>query len=621
VSLTGTSLGRQDQGAPLVSWRVRANITMFLLAGSALLAWHAAVFLTADGVGLTDLRTTARALLHGRPLAGLAGAHPASTAVTLTVWGVLLVVLFAGFIAWAFTFGAWRARRRRRGKGFADNSQIRDGLGLAHARASAAQTRPGLTAAERKRVPIEQVGLPLGTSTTGEPVVLPLEDHAVVIAPTGAGKSVEVMIPAALTAPGALVVTCTRADILDVVAEARTTATRTDAGRTAADGTGKPRRIWVFDPLDRLGWPEPMVWNPVAGCRDGQTAVSRGLAFAAGLGADDRSSTNSSFFRANAASALTRLLHAADLDGRTIADVIAWAIHLDDGAEEAQELIRCSPLEQAEPLWAGMLRSVATGAEETVSSSRQTLAQAIEPMALRSVLRWVTPRDGVPTFDVASFVAGSDTLVLVGDANASTNVAPLCAMLLQEVVDTAKTVAARLPGGRLDPPLRLVGDEIANVAPLPKLVELATDARGFGMQLVLALQSLPQARRRWGADGANTLLDNMPAEILLGGITDPDTLGRYATLVGDVELTRATTSYDPDTGRATGASEQQTDRRVLRAEEARQIPAGHGLLIYRNRPAVLLALTAWFDRTDGKALDGQRRTTENRRLAADTGTG
>jgi len=615
VSLTGQTLGRQDQGAPLVSWRVRANITMCLLAGSALLAWHAAVFLTADGVGLTDLKVTLRALIRGRPLAGLAGAHPASATLTLAVWGVLLVVLFAGFIAWAFTFGAWRARRRR-GKGFADNSQIRDGLGLAHARASAAQTRPGLSAAERKRVPVEQVGLPLGTSTTGEPVVLPLEDHAVVIAPTGAGKSVEVMIPAALTAPGALVVTCTRADILDVIAE-----TRTSAGRNAADGTGNPRKVWVFDPLDRLGWPEPMVWNPVAGCRDGQRAVARGLAFAAGLGADDRSSTNSSFFRANAASALTRLLHAADLDGRPVADVIAWAVHLDDGAEEAQELIRRSTLEQAEPLWAGMLRSVATGAEETVSSSRQTLAQAIEPMALRSVLRWVTPRAGVPSFDVARFVAGSDTLVLVGDANASTNVAPLCAMLLQEVVDTAKTIAARLPGGRLDPPLRLVGDEIANVAPLPKLVELATDARGFGMQLVLALQSLPQARRRWGADGANTLLDNMPAEILLGGITDPDTLGRYATLVGDVELTRATTSYDPDTGRATGASEQQTDRRVLRAEEARQIPAGHGLLIYRNRPAVLLRLTAWFDRTDARALDDQRRTTQNRRLAADAGTG
>ena len=46
------------------------------------------------------------------------------------------------------------------------------------------------------------------------------------------------------------------------------------------------------------------------------------LPLAAGLGADDRGSTNAGFFRANAASALTRLLHAADLDGRPIAAVI-----------------------------------------------------------------------------------------------------------------------------------------------------------------------------------------------------------------------------------------------------------------------------------------------------------
>ena len=72
----------------------------------------------------------------------------------------------------------------------------------------------------------------------------------------------------------------------------------------------------------------------------------------------------------------------------------------------------------------------------------------------------------MPAFDAKAFVASTDTLILVADQNASTNVAPLCAMLLQEVVDTAKAHAARQPGGRLDPPLRLVGDELANVAAL-----------------------------------------------------------------------------------------------------------------------------------------------------------
>jgi hypothetical protein len=92
--------------------------------------------------------------------------------------------------------------------------------------------------------------------------------------------------------------------------------------------------------------------------------------------AQPQPATNSGFFRANAASALTRLLHAADLADRPVGDVIDWAVHLDDVAEEAQEIIRTSPLLESEPGWAGMLRSVATGADETVASSRQTLAQA-----------------------------------------------------------------------------------------------------------------------------------------------------------------------------------------------------------------------------------------------------
>ncbi len=220
----------------------------------------------------------------------------------------------------------------------------------------------------------------------------------------------------------------------------------------------------------------------------------------------------------------------------------------------------------------------------------------------------------MPVFDAAGFVASADTLVLIAGANASTNVAPLCAMLLQEVVDAAKA-AARAPGGRIDPPLRLVGDEIANVAPLPRLPDLGTDARGFGMQLVLALQSLAQDRRRWGADGAHTLLDNMPAEILLGGLTDTDALKRYATLVGEVELTRGSTSYHPHTGRSTGASDRLIHRPALRIDEARRIPGGHGLLVYRNRPAVLLRLTPWYARPEGSTLATERAATEACRLA------
>lgn len=608
-------LGRADAAMPLISWRTKANLTLAALAVAALGCWHLAVFATAEGLGLADVGRTLRALTHGHPLSGLGQPYtgvpatpiePGPVAATLAMFLLELVVLFGLFVAWAFTGGTRRARRHR-APGFASDPVIRAGLGEDRARAAATQTRPSLSPAARKKAPIADVGLPLGTSTSGEPVVLPLEDHVVIVAPTGAGKSRDLMIPAALSAPGPLIVTCTRADILDVIATRRA-----EAGQ-----------VWVFDPLNRLGWPEPMVWDPIAGARYGKTATARGLSFAAALTDHGHDSTNAGFFQRTAASAWTRLLHAADLGGRPMAEVISWALHLDDGAHEAQTIMRTSNDPCAEPLWAALLHSVATGADDTVASSRQTLQQIVEPLALREVLAWVTPRDGVPCFDPAAFVAsgararaaertsGGDTLVLVADDNCATNVAPLCAMLLQEVIDTAKAAAK---GGRLDPPIRLVGDEIANVAPLPKLPGMSTDGRGFGLQMVLAIQSLPQAERRWGAPGAKALLDNMNAEIVLGGLSDPATLDRYSDLVGQVDLHRASANYDPYTGRPTSAGEQTTEIKALRADEVRRIPDGHGLLFYRNQAPVLLAMTPWFAGPDGPKLRTEAKATEARRF-------
>lgn len=584
--------GRTDDQQPLVSATTKAWLLLFAIPTAALLAWISAVVVSTPWDWSAWDRIVAN-VVQLRPLRAV----PAPT-VTVAAWLGLLVAA-AGTIGGSARW--WSSRTTASGgKGFAGGDEVREQMGEHRARQSARFTRPGLPARAARSVDLRAVGYPLGCAVgTRQPVVLSLEDHLIVVAPTGAGKSRDVMIPAALDAPGALVVTSTRADILDVIAEHRATC----------------GRVWVFDPMGRLGWPEAMVWDPVAGCHDGATAIQRGLAFTAGMSADDKSSTNAGFFRTNAASALTRLLHAAAVGGADMADVLRWALRLDDGADEPIDLLRHAVGECVEADWADLLRNVATGAAATTASTRQTLAQAIEPLALRSVLRWVVPAAGVDVFDPAAFVDSRDTLVLVADASASTNVAPLCAMLLQEVVDAAKSFAARSPVGRLDPPLRLVGDEIANVAPLPKLPELATDARGFGIQMVLAVQSVRQARRRWGDHAAAAMLDNMSAELLLGGISDPETLNRYRDLVGEVDLERATVSVD-DRGQRSGGSWASHTKHVMRTDEVRRIGDGHGLLIYRNRAPVMVTMTPWFDRDDAAALRAaQTRTAAARSLA------
>ncbi|WP_380162755.1 type IV secretory system conjugative DNA transfer family protein [Kineococcus sp. R86509] len=591
--------GRTDAKPGVFTRTEKANLAIGAFIVWMLATWHPAIALTASGVGFGDVQATLNALFHLHPIAALPGTPP-SLVLVLVVWLGGNALCFAAYLLVLSRLAGRRAKKLQL-KGFANSAVVRGNMGEARARERAKQARPGLSDQERASVDVTQIGFRLG-DVQGQEVILGLEDFVAVVAPTGAGKSRDLMIPAALDAPGALIVTSTRTDILDVVATKR----------------ARMGRVWVFDPLGRTGWPEPMVWNPVAGCADARVATSRALAFATGLGADDGSTTNSGFFRANSAAVLRYLLHAADLDGRPMSDVIEWAVNLTNGAEVPQEIIRESTSPQAEPAWPGMLASLATGAEETVSSTRMTLQQSIDVLATRDVARWVTPAEGVAEFDSTAFVNSTDTLFLIADDSASSNVAPLCSMLLQDIVDTVKREAVRRPGSRIDPPIRLVGDEIANVAPVPKFPSMATDTRGYGMQLMAALQSFTQARIRWSADGASTLLGNMAAEILLPGHKDPETLERYSTLVGDVRVAEWASTYDPITGRETSGSSQLSDRRALRPEEARMMKDRQGLLIYGAAEPVIITMRPWFERPDGARLERERQATEARRIAAAT---
>ena len=85
------------------------------------------------------------------------------------------------------------------------------------------------------------------------------------------------------------------------------------------------------------------------------------------------------------------------------------------------------------------------------------------------------------------------------------------------MVETARRIAAASAGARLDPPLLLALDEIGNLAPLPSLPALMSEGGGSGITTLTVLQSLSQARDRWGEQAANTIWDAAIAKIILGG--------------------------------------------------------------------------------------------------------
>lgn len=585
-------LGRRHHRVSLISTEAYAALAITGLALAALALWHVAITLCTP-VPFTNPGATFGALLRLRPFTGLpAPMRPDSAMPTVIVWLALVTgVLLLG--VWLMVRGA---RRDKPAAGLADAGAVRRSAGEIRAREAARHVRaPSIAAGllDPQRCDLSEVGFHLGRNRdTREPVVLTLEDQVGILGPTGSGKSVYLSVRAALDAPGPLVATSTKPELLDAIAEAR-----------SALG-----RVHVFDPLDIAAWPQRMVWDPVAGAQYAETAVARGEAFTGAFAKDD--GANNPFFGRAAGIIIARLLHAAALHGAHMGDVIQWALDL-DRSTIARDILETH--HGAEAMWAQTLQTAMEGADETISSVRMTLAQKVEPLLSRKVLDQLTPRTDEPVFDPAEFVTSTDTLIIITDDNARSNVAPLAAMLLNEIIDAAKYVAARSMHGRLDPPLRIVGDEIANVAPLPKLPPMLSDSRGVGIQWLAIFQSVAQMTTRWGSDGADQILANLNAALVLGGLQDTDALERFSNLVGSTDVVQVTSSIDAQhTG--TGHNIALTERRTLRAEEIRQIPHGQALLLYRNAPAMLIQLDPWYERPDAAHITASIEHTRRRRL-------
>ncbi|MDO5498635.1 MAG: TraM recognition domain-containing protein [Propionibacteriaceae bacterium] len=517
-------------------------------------------------------------------------------AVTLIV--TLGLVVISGTLLAVRRF--WDERREASGHiplGLATPEEIHVQAGHERLRDKALHQRPSLSEAEVEAAPLEDLGWYLGEGPDGTPIYAAMEDQILIYGKTGAGKDAYFAVPAVLSAPGPVVLTTTKADILDVIAGPR----------------GRRGRIWVFDPLDQASWPDPMVWNCLRGCERDTVARARGKAFTAGIATSK--SGNEAFFKDTAAAAIQYMMHAAALGDLTMRDVTSWAMNLDRGAETPQRIIRSSSHPLAEHLWADMLRTVSTGADDTVASTRVTLRGALDPISSGRVMDSLVPHAGAAEFDVHAFVESTDTLVLLSDANSLTNVAPLTTMLLQEVVDVGKEVARTKPRHLLDPPMRFVGNEIANVAPIPNLPEIYTDSRGYGMQWIGFVQSDTQLEAKWGPEGAGTLQGQAEFEIVLPGLKRQPALERFSALVGSVDVSESSASTS-SAGVMQGMTTSTREQRILRPEEVRKLLGERSALVIpaRGEP-MILRLTPWWEGPEGAKLSAQAERVAAQRAA------
>ncbi|OKI10187.1 type VI secretion protein [Streptomyces sp. CB02923] len=260
------------------------------------------------------------------------------------------------------------------------------------------------------------------------------------------------------------------------------------------DARAKLGPLLTYDPQHLLDTPARMRWSPTSGCEDIGTAAAR----AAALLTPVRPSSVLDSAVADAATTLLRCwLHAAAVDGRPFRQLHRWA-HAKGAAHEPVRILRTN--RKASAGQAGELESVLTAHAERREMAHELVSRTLASLSSIHIRDACNPARSDALL-LESFIDEGGTLYVVGesieDPRTTPGAMPLLIALLSNVVEHGRRMAERSSAGRLDPPLTLVLDDIAALAPLPALPGLLESGRAQGMLTLATLRSQEQARARW----------------------------------------------------------------------------------------------------------------------------
>lgn len=447
--------------------------------------------------------------------------------------------------------------RLRPGPGFATALELWMRWGRLASFRESRRTRPSMSMRQRLADAASH-SVYLGRAHRRHGLRLPVQEHAALIGPPRVGKS-GLMSRVIMHYPGSVVSTSSKPDMFALT-----------SGIRSARGP-----VCVFNPQGIGAVAGNVRWNPIEGCDDPSTAIRRAAAFASAISTGN--AENGDFFAAQAASHLRAMFSAgaiAESDMRLVANWI-----LDAGVADPVSILVRFGFDK----WARSLAQLDSHAEKTNDTVRMVMREAVAYTVDPKLAAATTP--GVAgNFDVDRFLLDGGTLYMIAKSEKDSPMAPLFAALAGEIQFRATQLGSRMPGGRMDPPLLLALDEVTQICPVP-LPQWLADSGGQGVQVISAFHGVAQLRERWGAAGAQIVLDTSSAKVLYPGITDSETLKAFSGLTGTHAFR----------GRGEKADERHED--VVTPEMIRRLPPGFGLIIRGgNAPVIAKLARGWKDR-------------------------
>jgi type IV secretion system protein VirD4 len=405
-----------------------------------------------------------------------------------------------------------------------------------------------------------------------------------VIGPQGSGKTLDLLTPALLGAPGAALVTLTKLD---------------DLLLSVTDRSSDDRPAVVLDPFGLAAGIPELIWDPIDGCVDPMVAERRAKAFTAGTvkgaGTGGHGDDAARFYAAEAAKVIQAYFHAAALTGRSLQDVLRWVAN-PRSTTDPTEILREHP--HAAPFWHGLLHGALHGDDRTAGNTITTVQQAMSLFFQEDIRRRCIPGPGRPATDIAEVIRRRGTIYLLGRDDPYASASPLMTAVAEHVLDTALAMANASPWGKLCPPMLACLDELPSTAPLPTLRTRMANERALGISFIYAAQTWRQLAAIFGEQEARALFGLTNVLVMFGGSKDVAFNQEISDLVGTVRVAR--TSWQ--TGQMGGRTTSGEDIPILRPEEIRQLKERLALVVAENGKPIIARLTRCIDGKPGARL-------------------
>ncbi len=427
--------------------------------------------------------------------------------------------------------------------------------------------------------------------STGQKFIQPWEDLSIDIWGPRTGKSTSRVMPAILDAPGAVVSTSNKRDVVD--------GTRSVRAETAP--------VWVFDP-QKIAQEEPTWWwNPLSYVTDEEKAYKLTQHFA--VGSRTPGSKPDAYFDPKAEDILSSYFLAAALGDLPITQVYLWVT--EQVSRTPIEILK----EYGYELQYKGLESTLKLADKQRDGIFGTAEKMVQCLKSRNTLRWVAPEAGAtvatdsrPRFNPKDFARSRETIYILSKEGAG-SAAALTTALTVAIAEAMEERAER-QGGRLDLPALFALDELANVVRWASLPDQFSHYGSKGLIVMAILQSWSQGVELWGEANMRKIWSAANIKVYGGGGAEDGFLRALSDLIGDYSYTNVSVSSGKS-GRS--RSRQEGKERIFDVSNLAELDRGRAVVLASGAPATLVRTLPWYTGPHKEAVEASIKANSPRR--------